>query len=369
MNMPSFGRSSTPAPPMPSKAAQVLGREPRNHGKAVVRPTRPADPIKTPTKPPRSDTSKSLPAKLLSQSTYTRSHHTSAARRQRAASRRSPPRGNRQSQDAEKAPMAPDVNASFESAAPPTPPAKDTPPECKAAGRSASPLRHAAPGTDRLREHFDAALDNAATIPFPAFALSPSPTKAAEVAGKSPKKHLPCTADEYQKLIAGEPLPWGSLAQGNSLGEPQTSPLALSPLGANLTGPVDMPGKHWSEDNRKYNHNSQDSHSAPLASENRASLPVQGEERRSEDYLHHNRHNLRYSPLPPRFYSPSNRSVQLFAEGETPSRNVSALSCLPCPFSHLSGATSIDRSCLVTERVPPSPPFELRLLTLTAQQR
>jgi len=334
MNMPSFGRSNTPVPAMPSKAAQILGQEPRNPTKAVVRPIKPAGGIKTPTKAPRSDTSKSLPAKLLSQSTYTRSHHTTTARRNRAANRRSPS-SNKLSTDtgAENTPPSLNADASFESTAPPTPPAKDTPPECRPAGRSASPLRRAAPGTDRLRETYQADVDDGVMSQFPAFALSPSPTKvhSAETAGKSPTKHLPTTADEYHKLIAGEPLPWASIVQDSSPGQHQISPLTFSPLGGTLAGPLDMPAKHWSEeDYRNYCHqSSKDSHSAPLDGENRASLHVPREERRSEDYLQNNRHSRLYSPLPPRFYSPSNRSVQLFAEGETPSKNVSAPSCLP----------------------------------------
>lgn len=351
--MPSFGRSNTPAPPMPSKAAQVLGQEPRNPTKAEVRPIKPASEIKTPTKAPRSDTSKSLPAKLLSQSTYTRSHHTSAARRNRAANRRSPS-GNKHTANAENLPPELSVNASFESAAPPTPPAKDTPPECKPAGRSASPLRRAPPGTNRLRDDYEADEGDGVMSQFPAFALSPSPGKAynAEGAGKSPTKHLPCTANEYHKLIAGEPLPWASLAQDSSPGQNQISPLSFSPLGGNLAGPLNMPAKHWSEEGYyNYRHESKDSHSAPLDSDNRASLQMPREDRRSEDYLQSNRNSRRYSPLPPRFYSPSDRSVQLFADGETPSKNVSAPSC---PFLFLSparlGEIAIVALTLLTKR-------------------
>jgi hypothetical protein len=331
MNLPSFGRS-TPAPPMPSKAAQVLGQEPRNPTKVVVRPIKPAGPIKTPTKAPRSDTSKSLPAKLLSQSTYTRSHHSSAARRNRASSRKSPPRGSKQSSDAEDAPLTSNVNASFESTAPPTPPAKDTPPECKATSRAASPLRRAAPGSDRLRENYQADVDNGEMLKFPVFALSPSPTKDhnAENTGKSPTKHLPCTAEEYHKLIAGEPLPWAFSPQGDSSRSRKVSPLRFSPLGGNLAGPLDMPAKRWSEEDYYEQYGEpQDSHSAPLEGENRVSLQLPPQERRSEDYVQSNRDSRHYSPLRPRFYSPSDRSVQLFADGETPSKNVSARSFLP----------------------------------------
>ncbi|KAF2028149.1 hypothetical protein EK21DRAFT_70327 [Setomelanomma holmii] len=309
INMPSFGRTlqNIPAPPMPSKAAQVFGNQPRNPTKAVVRPIKPAVPFKTPTKAPRSDTSKSLPAKLLNQETYARSHHRGSARRNRTSSRKSPPRGNGESPKGVNKPPTIPINTSFESGPPPTPPAKDTPPENKHVTQPSSPLRRAPP-SDRLREDYGAG-DDGAKLQFPAFALSPSPFKPASAeAGKSPKKYLPCTADEYQRLIAGEPLPWASLAKD----------------AATLEQRVDQDRGEYDGSSQQtrcsFQEQQQDSHSAPLVSDNRASLDIPRQDRWSEEQ-HHSRNSRRYSPLPPRFYSPSNRSVQLFAEGETPSKN------------------------------------------------
>jgi len=355
VNIPTFGRSSnTPVPPMPSKAAQVFGQAPRDSTKAAVKPTKPSGHMDTPTKAPRSDTSKSLPTKLLNPDTYTRSHHTSAARRTRAANRKSPPRVNKQSPETESTPLIPsNVNASFESAVPPTPPAKDTPPNSKVAARAASPLRRAAPGTDHLRETYEADLKESGLVPFPAFALSPSPSQhhSAEYAGKSPTKYNPCTADEYQKLIAGEPLPWSSLARDDSPRERKVSPLRFSPMGGNLAGPMDMPAKYWSEERYSDNYDEQkDTHSAPLEGESRESLLSSREERRSDDYVQSNRSSRRYSLLPPRFYSPSNRSVQMFANGETPSKNVSALSFLPVPLLSPARTSGAARMALASTR-------------------
>lgn len=316
---------------MPSKAAQVLGEEPRNPTKVAVRTNKPLSYANTPTKTPRSDTSKSLPSKMLNQGSHTWNHHSTSARRNRAASRRSP-RGSKQTSQSDKIPLLPIASASFESAAPPTPPAKDTPPDSKDAVRAASPLRRTAPGNNRLREEYQAKVDESAPIPFPAFALSPSPSKhySAEHAGKSPTKYLPYTATEYAKLIAGEPLPWSSVESTGQEGSPQdrkVSPLRFSPMGGNLAGPMGMPAKRWSEEEDaeyygRYGEQKQ-THSAPLEGENRDSLHTQPRnERRSEDYVQSNRVS-RYDTLPPRFYSPSLRSVPPFAEGETPSKNVS----------------------------------------------
>ncbi|KAF2821327.1 hypothetical protein CC86DRAFT_359069 [Ophiobolus disseminans] len=329
INIPSFSRSSnnTPAPRMPSKAAQVLGEEPRNPTKVVVRPIKPSGYANSPTKAPRSDTSKSLPSKVLDQSTYTRSHHTGTARRNRAANRRSPPRSSKQSFSNENTPPVPNLNTSFESAVPPTPPAKDTPPEGRAAVRSTSPLRRALPASDRLRENFEVDVAHGERIPFPAFALSPSPSKHHSAdAGRSPTKHLPFSAVEYEKLISGEPLPWSSVSQDDSPENHRLSLLEVSPMGGNLAGPMNMPAKRWSEEEEmKYYEQfgeEKDTRSAPLEGENQQPLQeLARQERRGDEYVQSNRSSDRYPLLPPRFYSPSNRSVAMFAPGETPSKN------------------------------------------------
>jgi hypothetical protein len=323
MHLPTFGRSSTPVPAMPPKAAQVLGQAPRNPTKVVVRPIKPAVPFRTPTRASRSDTAQSLPAKLLNQDTYTRSHHSGAARRNRAASRRSPPRGNKQSSDGETTAPAVGPNISFESGPPPTPPAKDTPPEGRVTVQPTSPLRRAAP-SDRLREDFGVGVELGVQLSLPAFALSPSPSKVidAENAGKSPTKYLPCTADEYQKLIKGEPLSWASFAKDKPNSEP-------SELQDTSTTGVHHEMLHvsqsngWSEEMEYNRHESSlYNHDNPFA---RDSLQLPRPERWSEEdqYIYGSRDSRQYSPLQPRFYSPSDRSVQMFAAGETPSKNVS----------------------------------------------
>jgi hypothetical protein len=327
MHLPTFGRTSTPAPPMPSKAAQVFGQAPRNPTKVVVRPIKPAGPFNTPTKASRSDTTKSLPAKILNQDTHTRRHHNGAARRNRAASRRSPPRGRRQSLDAENTPPVPGVNRSFESGPPPTPPAKDTPPESRAIVQPTSPLRRTAP-SQHLRESYSVNDDALVQLQFPAFALSPSPSKShnAEDAGKSPTKYLPCTADEYQKLIAGEVLPWDSTTTKDDSSREQS---AIHESSVDSIGD-EQPTRsdRWSEDQGHSAYTERkDSRDAfrdfmPLSS---PQSPLPGRTSGQYQYAYSDRLSPQYSPLQPRFYSPSNRSVQMFAEGETPSKNVSAV--------------------------------------------
>jgi hypothetical protein len=326
MQMPTFGRSSTPAPHMASKAAQVFGQAPRNPTIAVVRPIKPAGPFNTPTKAPRSDTTKSLPAKILNPDTHTRSHHSGAARRNRAASRRSPPSAGRHSSDTENTPPQPSAKHSFESGCPPIPPAKDTPPENRATVQPMSPLRRTAP-SQRLHESYAASSDDPAVSRFSAFALSPplSKPQSAEDSGENLTKYIPCAADEYQKLIAGEPLPWGSSTAEDDSSREQSAIHAISVDNkleeeqlAQSNGQSEDQG-HGAYTERK------DSRDAfrdfmPLASPR---FPPPDHTSVEYPYAYNDRTARQYSPLPPRFYSPSNRSVQMFADGETPSRNVS----------------------------------------------
>lgn len=331
MHLPTFGRSSTPTPPMPSKAAQVFGQEPRNPTKVVVRPIKPAEALKTPTKAPRSDTAKSLPAKLLNQDVYTRSHHSGAARRNRAVSRRSPPRISKQSSNVENTPPVPGPNSPFESGPPPTPPAKDTPPEGRASVQPTSPLRRTAP-SDRLRESYGADLNVGMQLRFPAFALSPSPSKhhSPEHAGKSPTKHVPSTADEYQKLISGQPLPWPSPIRDSPTREQEDShdvPIKAK-LADEYTQDLSHRADRWSaEKHRGENEEQGSKRDVQESHEVSDSLPFPPFEPTKEErhFVFSDRESWHYSPLQPRFYSPSNRSVQGFAAGETPSKNVSTI--------------------------------------------
>jgi hypothetical protein len=326
MNLPTFGRSSTPAPPMPSKAAQVFGQAPRNPTIAVVRPIKPAGPFKTPTKTSRSDTTKSLPAKILNEGTHTRSHHSGAARRNRAASRRSPSRGGRQSSDTENTPPMPSAKHSFESGRPPIPPAKDTPPESRATVKPTSPLRRTAP-SQRLHESYAANSDAPAPSRFSAFSLFPSPSKlqSTEEAGDTLTKYIPCTADEYQKLIAGEPLSWGSTTAEDDSSREQSA-IHETAVDGKLEEEQPTCSNRQSEDQSRGAYTERkDSRDAfrdfmPLASPR---FPPPDRTSVEYPYAYNDGTTRQYSPLQPRFYSPSNRSVQMFAEGETPSKNVS----------------------------------------------
>jgi hypothetical protein len=323
MHIPTFGRTSTPAPPMPSKAAQVFGQAPRNPTIAVLRPIKPAMPFKTPTKAPRSDMTKSLPAKILNQDSHTRSHHSGAARRNRAANRRSPP--GKQSSDTENTPPMPRGQHSFGSGPPPTPPAKDTPPENRE--QPVSPLRRTAP-SDQLREKYandlraKYAVDGVlpAHLPFPGFAPSPLYPYHIQDAGKSPKKYQPCTAEEYQELIGGDPLPWGSTTtKDDSSGKRSTVPETMSE-GKH----EEQPQQSSHSDCRSEGQNrTQDCRDAFCDSLHVASPRFHPPTSEEYQYMYSDGVSREYSPLKPRFYSPSNRSVEAFAEGETPSKNVS----------------------------------------------
>jgi hypothetical protein len=357
---------------MPSKAAQVLGQEPRNPTKAVVRPIKPAVPFQTPTKGSRSETSKSLPSKLLNQSTYTRSHHSGAARRNRATNRRSPPRGSKQSSDTEIPTLVPGLNSSFESGPPPTPPAKDTPPDGRGSVQPASPLRRAAP-SDHLREDFGVGVDLGMRLHFPTFALSPSPNTApdTEFAGKSPTKYQPCTAEEYHKLIAGEPLPWGSLANDGPTGE-SAELQGVSMTDNTQESPRASQPDNWGEEKQHEQDEAAEHSDVNTFSLGSVQLPRPDRWSEANRKIYGNRDTRRYSPLQPRFYSPLDRSVQQFADGETPSKNVSFPLLLP-PYSLTCSNAwgGADTSCLIDRASGPTslPPFFtlLTCLTVSAQ--
>jgi hypothetical protein len=327
MHLPTFGRSSTPAPPMPSKAAQVLGQEPRNPTKVVVQPIMPAIPFKTPTRAPRSDTTKSLPVKGISQDTSARGRHAGIARPDRAASRRPPPKGSRSSSNIAKMLSVPDVNSSFESGPPPTPPAKDTPPDVRAHMQPASPLRRTAP-SDRLRENYGASGNANMQLQFPKFALSPSQPHNAEGSGRSPTKFVPCTADEYQKLIAGEPLPWVSAVKENSSFQEQSDHGASS--GDRFEDQLDLTyDDGWVEESSSGNCEDEGAAKLIPGAPDPLYLPRPDAEIDEQPFVYDDQESRQYSLLQPRFYTPSNRSVYMFADGETPSKNVSVPLLLP----------------------------------------
>ncbi|KAH7408487.1 hypothetical protein DE146DRAFT_376019 [Phaeosphaeria sp. MPI-PUGE-AT-0046c] len=324
MYLPTFGRTSTPTLPMPSKAAQVFGQAPRNPTKAVLRPIKPAGPFNTPTKAPRSDAAKSLPAKLVNQNVHTHSHHTGATRRNREVSRRSPPRDKKQFSDTENSPPRHHVFSSFGSGPPPTPPAKDTPPEDRVSKQPASPLRRAAP-SGYLREKYGGSVGPGALLPFPAFELTPPPTKAlhTEDRGKSPIKHLPSNADEYQKLIAGQALPWASIAKEHSTFELHTVAEAGDEDGhVEQQSPL-RPAFTIMEDTHDERTGHEVAYNARWELDGLQTPHFPRPDRRSDEQHRGDgdQDSNDYGLLQPRFYSPSNRSVQTFADGETPSKN------------------------------------------------
>ena len=212
-----------------------------------------------------------------------RAHYSTSTRRNRTTGRKSPEQKNIPLHEQAAA------NSSFDSMTPPTPPAKDTPPKPRLAVNPPSPLRRAPPHED-LRECYGDLSDRGSheQLQFPMFALSPSPLKTA-IQGKggvSPTKFCPYTVEDYSKLIEGEALQWPY---------PEEDEVSEVKAGG---------------------------HSAPLVAESRHSLQLPLSSR-SEDRHYNERLGRRLSPLPPRFYSPSNRSVQLFGDGESPSQNVS----------------------------------------------
>lgn len=269
---------------MPSKAAQILGANatPAHKPHRIQpRPIKSAQVLRTPTKTSRSGlVGKPLPAKVYVNN-YTKTHHSAPTRGSRTilqnGKENTPPHGQTT------------ASSSFESVPPPTPPAKDTPPEFRLPANPPSPLRRA-PSHDDLRESYGGVPDRGTQVqlPFPMFALSPSPPKTAiqSNAGMSPSKFRPYTAEDYTKLIAGEPL-------------------------------------HWRDpDEDRESEKKHGNFSAPLAKESYVSLQLPLSSR-SDDNHYNERLGRRLSPLPPRFYSPSNRSIQLFQDGESPSQNVS----------------------------------------------
>lgn len=287
VNLPTFGRTAatatSAAPAMPSKAARILGTTPARKAHQIESRPIKSSILKTPTKAPRSDAARSLPAKVYEV------HYSTSTRRRRTTGRRSPGKGFSPPHKQEAA------LSSLESIPPPIPPAKDTPPELRPPKNPASPLRRA-PSREDLREsygHLDRGVQ--VQLQFPIFALSPSPQKTAipSRVGTSPTKFRPYTAEDYTKLIEGEAMHW--------------------PYPEDAGHRVEDAGHQVKEGGR----------SAPLAVKNCDLLqpPLSS---RSEDSHYNERLGRRLSPLPPRFYSPSDRSVRLFNEDESPSHNVSS---------------------------------------------
>ncbi|EUC48151.1 hypothetical protein COCMIDRAFT_88146 [Bipolaris oryzae ATCC 44560] len=175
--------SSIAPPPMPSKAAQVLGTAARQPRVVQVRPIKPAVPIQPrPAKPSRSETVKSLPTKVVNPDSYAHRHLYGPLRCSPTTGNASPDRHGfkMQSSDAENNSPTSAFVASPNSIIPPTPPAKDTPPT----QRPASPLRRVAPAQD-LRQSYDQKGEKSMQLHLPNFdfqeaSLLPRPDHSSE---------------------------------------------------------------------------------------------------------------------------------------------------------------------------------------------
>jgi hypothetical protein len=179
-----------------------------------------------------------------------------------------------------------------------------------------SPLRRA-PVSHNLRESYGDVTDKSLQVQLPKFALSPSPQKTV-VGAESPTKHLPYTVEDYTRLIQGDPMQWP-----------------------------------YPEKNEPSNFSEQNgNHSMPLDLEGQDHLKFPRPDRWSEDDVYNAGGNCSSNLLPPRFYSPSNRSVRLFKEGESPSTNVSARApaFLTCRFQnwHSPRSSYTERSHLAS---------------------
>ena len=278
---------------MPNKAAQILGTASRQARIIPVRPIKPARPVEsTPTRTSRSDTVKSLPAKVVDPDSYAHRHHSGSSRRQSTSGRGSPGRGGlkKQSYNTENTRPVPDVNESSDSVVPPSPPAKDTPPPAE---RQPSPLRRAAPTRGDLRDSYSDFNDNISRIQFPKFDLSPvrSSYIPSGHGGSSPTKSRPYTAEDYTELIEDGSMQWPYPNRNDS--------------------PIKAEGKHH----------------APLAGVGLGSLQLPRPDRLSKERPDTmSETSADEGPgLLPHFYSPSRITPFPFAEGETPSKNVSLL--------------------------------------------
>ncbi|KAI4956234.1 hypothetical protein J4E91_000445 [Alternaria rosae] len=299
--------SSTAVPPaMPNKAAQILGTASRQARIIPVRPIKPARPVEsTPTRTSRSDTVKSLPAKIVDPDNHAHRHRRGSSRRNRTSGRGSPGRGSlkKQSYDIENISPVPDVNESSDSVIPPSPPAKDTPPQDE---RQPSPLRRAAPTRGDLRNSYSDFNDNISRIRFPKFELSPvrSSGTLPGHGGSSPTKSRPYTAEDYTKLIEDRSMQW--------------------------------PYPTWKESPSK----AEGKHPVPLAGVGLSSLQLPRPDRMREERPNTMRETSadKGPHLLPHFYSPSRIIPFPFAEGETPSKNSDEKRLL---YSHPAGSRSL----------------------------
>lgn len=274
MSIP-FSRANTPsAPPMPSKAAQLLGTD-----TGVTANTSPSSMRRNPPRhiksTPRSDTSKSLPAKILD-------HHGHSRRPNQYGSPRARNRmPSHQMRTSEKAvhgggPKALEgiLGSSSSLGNPPTPPAKDTPRDIKAKVEPEGPT-------------------------IPNFFTPAKPVSSS--GGRSPTKFCPYTAEDYAQLIELHPV----LSVHGQVG--CTEPEGVV---SELEGDTEYPDLN-------------------------EALVVQMKEPQERDELQKNYSPNKLNGeglLKPAFYSPDSFAASLF-EGGRPSHNVSTC-LLPSHYLH-----------------------------------
>ncbi|KAF2852684.1 hypothetical protein T440DRAFT_516518 [Plenodomus tracheiphilus IPT5] len=270
-------RELTP-PPMPTKAAEVLGATPRVYRQIQVRRIEPSDFHESFEEhaPPRAsresypDTAALLPAKVFSTDTVGRSHHDGVGRRDRAVSRRSSWESTASqvsratgkgkgkaividTKVAEKEPVSPN---------PPTPPKKDTPPHQSQAVRSGSPLRRMSQAHD-LRGFSDSSREAPVKKQFTLFS-----------------KHF--TRAKSQRQIEAE----AEAAEDDGV------PIKTGAYNSeDMTALIEGRAMGW-----------------PLTD-------------KDQGHLHGQSESDNQPGLPPRFYSPAELSARSFAPGESPSTN------------------------------------------------
>jgi hypothetical protein len=295
VTLPGFMSSVTPTPsniepvpPMPSKAAQVLGTTPTSK--------RRNSPIAF--KTPRSDTSKSLPSKAYDHHSHGRRPITSGSTRapSQAPLRKthSPirelPAHRVQWQGVD---VCDKPGGSLDLGMPPTPPQKDTPPDDKENIGFAHIHPALRPTATDEEDHVPRELfvDGGMIVQLPYLARTANPIPSE--GGESPSKFRPSGAKDYAKLIEAE-----RIGSARALFDYASSSVKDS------------------------------NHSVSLDSEIPA-LKVLEKEQSADNHARH-AHRLSHSlsgrlrELPPAFYSPSSYAHSLFDEGGGPSQNVSA---------------------------------------------
>ncbi|KAF2180692.1 hypothetical protein K469DRAFT_753087 [Zopfia rhizophila CBS 207.26] len=326
MSIPSFMSSAStanqPTPPMPSKAAKVLGTSPSKNRRGIPRPLNAAV---------RSDTSKSLPVKLYDHHSHSRrpNPHGSMTRKpsepsplSRWSHNRTP---SRKTHSTEKGVHWKDLKRSGESdipspgnGSPPTPPEKDTPPDAKDKKMQVSQVKlthrtvtkgETQQGQQNQGQHPE---DEEATIRLPNFARAEEVIPAER--GVSPTKFGPYGAEDYATLIDGEHIQSAHALVDYADG-PQNGGHHTAPLEGERNEPLQVnpgPNGRWSEIQAK-------NHKRYIAG----------------------RFN---EQLPPAFYSPSNCSIYLENQCFRPSKNIDKdryLFAFP-PRAHSTSMSNID---------------------------